>query len=183
MEQNPSCTECGSMTDHEHLPGCPMLKTSIVDKRGDRNAVPSEPPEPEMDPKEAAALLAQQAAAEAAEEPSPYGGGGFEGETDEEALQPVQTMFLVVVHNDGTAWAHHDLEEINKYDPLMVASPKQMYRACAEIMLDVEAAQVAEATLTALENRTATIAAAARKQQREGIQNTVREKTAGRGRG
>jgi hypothetical protein len=166
------CSECGGKGG-QHDRECPLQVATVTDRRGvrDPNAVYEETPSDE-EQVERDRILAEQAAAM---DELPYTGAGVVAETDEDALEPCLTAFVVIVHNDGTGHAFSDLNILDKYEPFMPAAPKQMYRACAEIMMDVQAAETAQATLKALEIRTVAAAQAAHTGARGAVQDALRK--------
>src|SRR5256885_3605905 len=109
------------------------------------------------------AVLAQQAA-EA--ESSPYAGGGIQ--TDGETKKELLSVFVIEIDLDGTATA----KPIHMYDPDKVevqreVDPRMMYRSCAEIMLDIDAAETAHLTIQMMQHVGAQAAAAQRAQALE----------------
>lgn len=92
-------------------------------------------------------ILARQAAAE--EGGLPFAGGGLQ--TDGETKKEVLTVFAIIIDLDGTATAMpmriYDEQVRDNITFEVDATSRQMYRSCAEIMMDIEAAETSHLTL------------------------------------
>lgn len=109
-------------------------------------------------------ILAQQAAE--AEGGLPFAGGGIQ--TDGESVRELLTVFVVEIDLDGTATA----KPMEMFEPTKVTyehtvTPRMMYRSCAEIMLDIEAAETSHLTLHMMRTVGEQAAAAQRAQMLE----------------
>lgn len=96
-----------------------------------------------MSPEDREALLAQQAAEAGS---VPFAGGGIQ--TDSEVKHEVLSVFVIVIDLDGTANAM----PVEAFDPAAFevqrdVTPRMMYRACSEIMMDVQVAETSHTTL------------------------------------
>lgn len=121
------------------------------------------------------ALLAQQAA-EA--EGVPFAGGGIK--TDGETKKEIRTVFVVMVDLDGTAYAMpYEMFEADKHIVQQEPSGRQIYRSCAELMLDIETTETASATLRMMD---AVAQVRANQAQTQALQQQLAKRGGGRAR-
>ena len=90
-----------------------------------------------MSDEEKQEILARQAAAN---EGIPYAGAGVQNEGAQK--KAIMAAFVVVIDVDGTSLATDNLDT-SGYDIQRPVTPPMMYRACAEIMKDVQSGETA----------------------------------------
>lgn len=157
--KNRRCEGCGIDTSGSlaHAEHCPARTLMVTDKRGVKNApLPSaeelfvQQGKDKQAALEAQELLVRQAAEESerVDASAVYENGGLQGTSDGPPEVSVISVFVVMLHHDGTAAAGPlDMDYLARVVPTREVNASDMFKACSEVVKDIAAGDTAMAVV------------------------------------
>lgn len=170
MPSNERCEGCGVGPALDHLDDCPAIRVTITDKRGKKSeeeiaAVVEQLVNLEVEAEEAKSQEAGTFRQQRIEELRAIGAerdltqeeagellrlqAAEDTGVAEDAVYPVATAFLVLVHHDGTVQANPDVNIIMAAERL--ASIDDMYAGCSVVVRDIQASMTAKQVVFGLQ--------------------------------